>query len=67
MIIKNIKFSEENLTIYYPTLYVSQITDNSVTIKQIINQGNQKIQNDNIVTVTLNVEDNFILNLIQIN
>lgn len=65
MYIKNINITQENITIYYPTLYISNSSNNSVNIKQITLSGNQSLEKNN--TVQLITEPNFTLNLVREN
>ena len=65
MYIKNINITQENITIYYPTLYISNSSNNSVNIKQITLSGNQNLEKNN--TVQLITEPNFTLNLVREN
>lgn len=65
MYIKNINITQENITIYYPTLYISNSSNNSVNIKQITLSGNQSLEKNN--TVQLITEPIFTLNLVREN
>jgi hypothetical protein len=65
MYIKNINITQENITIYYPTLYVSSSSNNSINIRQITLSGNQNLEKNN--TIELITEPKFILNLIKEN
>jgi hypothetical protein len=61
MYIKNINITQENITIYYPTLYISSSSNNSINIRQITLSGNQNLEKNN--TIELITEPKFILNL----
>ena len=65
MYIKNINITQENVIIYYPTLYISSSSNNSINIRQITLSGNQNLEKNN--TIELITEAKFILNLIKEN
>jgi hypothetical protein len=65
MYIKNINITQENVIIYYPTLYISSSSNNSINIRQITLSGNQNLEKNN--TIELITEPKFILNLIKEN
>ena len=65
MYINNIEITQENITIYYPDLYISSSSNNFVNIKQIILFGNKNLEKNN--KIQLITEPKFILNLIKEN
>ena len=64
MYIKDVELTQENLIVYYPTLYISN-SDTIVNINQIIITGSQNLQTNN--KVTLFTEKNPVLSLIKQN
>lgn len=51
MYIQSIETTQGTLGIFYPTLYIAESEDKSVTINSIVLQGIQNLEINNIVTL----------------